>query len=87
VRLYITTNVERRARWLTLLAEGTDLAPESVQKVRLDSHTVGELMTTTVISAGEYASVTDLAALMVRNHIRRVPSARRQVDRHRRPRR
>jgi CBS domain-containing protein len=31
VRPYITTNVERRTPWLIWLAEGTDLAPESVQ--------------------------------------------------------
>jgi CBS domain-containing protein len=53
----------------------------------LYSQTVGELMTTTVISAAEGASVTDLAASMVRNHIRCVPiQARRQADRHRQPR-
>jgi CBS domain-containing protein len=76
MRPYIATNVERRARWLTLLAEGTDLAPEFVEHVRLDRHNVGDLMTTAVISAGERASVTDLAALMMRNRIKRVPILR-----------
>jgi CBS domain-containing protein len=76
MRPYLTTNVERRVRWLTLLAEGNDLAPEFVEYVRLDSHNVGELMTAAVISAGERASVTDLAELMVRNRIKRVPILR-----------
>ncbi len=76
MRPYVATNVKRRAQWLTLLAEGTDLAPEFVEYVRLDRHNVGELMTTAVISAGERASVTDLAELMVRNRIKRVPILR-----------
>jgi CBS domain-containing protein len=76
MRPYITDNVERRSRWLTLLAEGTDLAPEFVEHVRLDRHNVSDLMTTAVISAGERTSVTDLAALMALNHIKRVPILR-----------
>jgi CBS domain-containing protein len=76
MRPYVATNVERRARWLTLLAEGNDLAPEFVEYVRLDSHNVAELMTTVVISAGEHTGVTDLAELMVRNRIKRVPILR-----------
>lgn len=76
MRPYIATNVERRARWLALLAEGTDLAPEFVEHVRLDRNNVGDLMTTAVVSAGERTSVTELAALMVRNRIKRVPILR-----------
>lgn len=76
MRPYIATNVERRARWLALLAEGTNLAPEFVEHVRLDRNNVGDLMTTAVVSAGERTSVTELAALMVRNRIKRVPILR-----------
>lgn len=76
MRPYVATNVQRRARWLALLAEGTDLAPDFVDYVRLDRHNVGELMTTAVISADERTSVTDLAELMVRNRIKRVPILR-----------
>lgn len=76
MRPFIATNVERRARWLTLLAEGTDLAPEFVEEVRLDRHDVRDLMTTAVISASESTSVTDLAELMARNRIKRVPILR-----------
>jgi CBS domain-containing protein len=73
MRLYVAGNVEGRARWLTMLAEGTHLAPEFVDYVRPDTQKVGELMTTAVISGNEHTSVTELAALMEQNHVKRVP--------------
>lgn len=76
MRPFSATNVERRARWLALLAEGTDLAPEFVDHVRMDRHSIGELMTSTVISAEEGTSVSHLAELMGQNHIKRLPILR-----------
>jgi hypothetical protein len=45
----IDSNVERRAGWLSLLADGTDLALAFLEYVRLGRHQVGDLMTTLVI--------------------------------------
>jgi len=76
MRPFVDTNVKRRARWLTLLADGTDLAPEFLQYVRLDRHEVGELMTAPVVTASESTSVTELAEKMVEHRIKRVPIVR-----------
>jgi CBS domain-containing protein len=76
MRPFIAENVKRRAWWLTLLADGTDLAPEFLEYVRLNRHSVADLMTTVVISATEGSSVTDLAELMARHRIKRVPILR-----------
>ncbi|HTW69690.1 MAG TPA: CBS domain-containing protein, partial [Acetobacteraceae bacterium] len=73
MRPFIDANVKRRAWWLTLLADGTDLAPEFLDYVRLDRHEVGDLMTRPVISASATASVTELAELMTRHRIKRLP--------------
>ncbi len=76
MRPFVSTNVRRRAWWLTLLADGTDLAPEFVDYVRLDRHQVGDLMTKPVITANETTSVTELAEQMVQHHIKRLPIVR-----------
>ncbi len=76
MRPFVDSNVKRRARWLTLLADGTDLAPEFLEYVRLDRHQVGDLMTTPVITAQESASLTELAEKMVEHRIKRVPIVR-----------
>jgi len=76
MRPFVDSNVKRRTSWLTLLADGTDLAPEFLEYVRLDRHEVGDLMTTPVITAQESASVTELAEKMVKHRIKRVPIVR-----------
>ena len=76
MRPFIDTNVKRRARWLALLADGTDLAPEFLDYVRLDRHEVGDLMTKPVITANETTSVTELAEEMVQHRIKRLPVVR-----------
>jgi CBS domain-containing protein len=76
MRPFVNTNVKRRAWWLTLLADGTELAPEFVDYVRLDRHEVGDLMTRPVIAANDTASVTELAEQMVTHRIKRVPIVR-----------
>ena len=55
MRPFVDTSVKRRAWWLTLLADGNDLAPEFLEYVRLDRHQVGDLMTKPVITATESA--------------------------------
>jgi CBS domain-containing protein len=76
MRPFVDTNVKRRAWWLALLADGTDLAPEFLEYVRLDRHKVGDLMTAPVITALESASVTELAEKMIEHRIKRVPIVR-----------
>jgi CBS domain-containing protein len=76
MRPFIDSNVKRRAWWLTLLADGTDLAPAFLDYVRLDRHQVGDLMTTPVITAPESASLTELAEKMVQHRIKRLPIVR-----------
>jgi CBS domain-containing protein len=76
IRPFVHSNVKRRARWLTLLADGADLAPEFVDHVRLDRHEVGDLMTSPVIAATDTTSVTELAEQMVTHRIKRVPIVR-----------
>lgn len=66
----------RRAWWLNLLAEGTDLAPAFLDYVRLDSRRARDLMITPVITAPEDATVLELADLLARHQIKRVPIIR-----------
>jgi CBS domain-containing protein len=73
MRPFVNTNVKRRAWWLTLLADGTDLAPEFVDYVRLDRYQIGDLMTRRVITASETTPVTELAERMVEHRIKRLP--------------
>jgi len=76
MRPFVDSNVKRRAWWLTLLADGTDLAPEFLDYVRLDRHEVGDVMTRPVIDAPATASITELAELMTRHRIKRLPIVR-----------
>lgn len=66
-------NALRRDWWLNLLAEGTDLAEEFLDYIRLDRHHARELMTRTVITASPTATMGEIADLLARHHIKRVP--------------
>ena len=73
----VTTETEtRRAWWLRLLAEGTELAPEFLNYVREDQRRAKDLMVTPVITVTERTSVREIADLMMRHHIKRVPVLR-----------
>lgn len=63
----------RRDGWLNLLAEGTDLAPLFVEYLREDQRSVGDLMTTPVVTADVSASLPEIADLWVKHRIKRVP--------------
>jgi len=76
MRPYINSNLQRRAWWLTLLADGTELAPEFLEYVRLDRHQVGDLMTKPAITASESTSVTELAELLAKHRVKRLPIVR-----------
>ena len=72
-----TTEMEtRRAWWLRLLAEGTDLAPDFLNYVREDQRRAKDLMVTPVISVTERTSVREVADIMMWHHIKRVPVLR-----------
>jgi CBS domain-containing protein len=76
MRPFTQANEVRRSWWLTLLAEGTDLAPEFVEYVRLDNRRACDLMQTTVITATDTTSAPALAELLTEHRIKRVPILR-----------
>jgi CBS domain-containing protein len=66
----------RRAWWLEVLAEGTDLAPEFLDYIRLDNRTAEQFMQRSVIAATERTPIAEIADLLSRHHIKRVPILR-----------
>jgi CBS domain-containing protein len=76
MRPFSVSNEARRSWWLTLLAEGTDLAPEFVEYVRLDNRRARDLMHTNVITASEQTTVPQIAELLTEHRIKRVPILR-----------
>ena len=73
MRPFGQANNLRRDWWLGLLAEGTDLAPEFVDYLRLDKRTARHLMTVPAITAAEDTPVSEIADLLHRHRIKRVP--------------
>ena len=69
-------NALRRDWWLNLIAEGTELSQEFLDYIRLDRHRARDLMSPTVITAPDTASIGELADLLARHHIKRVPILR-----------
>lgn len=69
-------NALKRDWWLTLLAEGTDLAPAFVDYIRLDNRRARDLMVRPVITAADTANVPEIADLLARHRIKRVPVVR-----------
>lgn len=67
---------DRQAWWLQVLAEGTDLAPEFLEYMRLDHRPAEKFMQRAVITATERSSATEIADLLSRHHIKRVPILR-----------
>ena len=69
-------NQARRAWWLEMLAEGEGLAPEFLEYISLDHHKAADLMTRKVITATETAPVAEIADLLTKHRIKRVPILR-----------
>lgn len=69
-------NALRRDWWLNLIAEGTELGSEFIDYIRLDRRRARDLMTRTVVTAQETASLPELADLLSQHHIKRVPILR-----------
>lgn len=68
--------LQKRARWLGLLAEGEGLSNEFLDYVKNSHPRVRDLMTFKVISASEETTISELAELMVTHHIKRIPILR-----------
>ena len=66
----------RRAWWLDLLAEGTELAPEFLDCLRADHHKARDLMTKEVVTATETTSAAEIADLLSEHRVKRVPIVR-----------
>jgi len=66
----------RRSWWLNLLAEGTDLAPSFLECISVENQQARTLMITPVITAAPETTVPELADLLVRHHIKRLPILR-----------
>lgn len=64
---------KRRSRWLELFSSTRDLASSFVKE---HGRTVADVMTTTVITVDETTPVADIAELMERRRIKRVPVVR-----------
>jgi len=69
-------NQARRAWWLQMLAEGESLAPEFLEYISLDHHQAADLMTRKVITATETAPIAEIADLLTKHQIKRVPILR-----------
>jgi CBS domain-containing protein len=73
IRPFGKDNVSRRAWWLNLLAEGTDLAPSFLDLLRVENHPAREMMVAPAITATADTPVPVLADLLSRHHIKRLP--------------
>ena len=73
IRPFEKDKLSKRAWWLNLLAEGTDLAPSFLECLRVENHPARELMAGPVITASPDTTVPDLAELLSRHHIKRLP--------------
>jgi CBS domain-containing protein len=76
VRPLMRSRERRRQWWLRHLADGTDLAPEFLNYVRGGQATARDLMRHDVIAASETTSVADVAEMMMKHDIKRVPILR-----------
>jgi CBS domain-containing protein len=69
---FADANQLRRDWWLGLLAEGESLAPVFLDYIGHDHRAAAELMARPPVTAGETASIPELAALMAQHKIKRV---------------
>lgn len=76
IRPYGQEHSSKRAWWLNLLADGTDLAPAFLECIKVENHPARDLMVTPVLTAAPDTAVSELADLMSRHHIKRLPIVR-----------
>jgi CBS domain-containing protein len=63
----------KRAAWLLALSEGENLAPEFIEYLGADRRTAGDIMVQHVVTAQEDATLPELAELMLRFGVKRLP--------------
>lgn len=73
IRPIQATRTFKRSWWLHILAEGEDLAPSFLDCIRMENHRVADLMVSPAITASPNATVSELAELLVRHRIKRLP--------------
>jgi CBS domain-containing protein len=73
IRPFGQEHASKRAWWLNLLADGTDLSPAFLECIKVENHPARDLMVTPVIVAAPDTTVPELADLMSRHHIKRLP--------------
>jgi CBS domain-containing protein len=73
---FTTSNESHRAWWLTLLAEGTELAPNFLEDIKRVQWHVRNLMSSPVITVTEGTTLAQIADLFVSHRIKRVPVLR-----------
>lgn len=66
----------KRAWWLNLLADGTDLAPSFLECISVENQLARNLMIAPVVTASPDNTVPELADLLMRHHIKRLPVLR-----------
>jgi CBS domain-containing protein len=67
------TRSTKRSWWLNLLAEGTDHAPSFRDCIKVENQRVGDLMVAPVVTAPPTATIPELADLLMKHHIKRLP--------------
>ena len=66
----------RRDWWLGVIAEGETLPEDFLDYIRQDTRTAADVMTREVISAGEEATLPELAEAMIKGGVKRIPILR-----------
>lgn len=66
----------KRDWWLGVLAEGEKMSQEFLDYIRLDTRTAAEIMTAHVHTASERATLPQLAELMTKHGVKRIPILR-----------
>jgi CBS domain-containing protein len=67
---------DRQARWLDMLAEGSDLAPAFLEAIREQRYTVKSAMSPGAMTVTEQTPAREIAHLMHAKNIKRVPVVR-----------
>ena len=72
----IQERTPNRMWWLEMLAEGEDLATEFLDYLKNNDPVVGNVMKTPVITVSESTRIEEIAQILERHHIKRVPVVR-----------
>ena len=73
IRPFGSEHSSKRAWWLNLLADGTDLAPAFLECIKVENHPARDLMVSPVLTAAPDTSVPDLADVLATHRIKRLP--------------